>query len=295
MSDRTLGYSVILFLLVFIFIPALYLSSKALAPTHHRTIVFDSINTGSFLRIQDPVRLKGFEAGTIHSIRWDHGKTLVKIETAQPLPIHRDYSIIAEAKGYMGDRYLEIDPGQESAPLVDEKELLSGFFPLGPTEAIAFMGKLGKMVDSIAKITSALKNGSAEKPSFISSFHSVMVGLDSVSASLSQVLEDADRIIGHSFDSLSMVLHKADTFSRQLTSAIPERMASIESVLAKTEKLVTAADTLVANADRLIKKINGPEATELAATFIKLKKQIEIVRNLVVQLKKKGIALPVKL
>lgn len=295
MSDRSLGYSVILFLIVFVVIPALYLSSKAFAPAHHRTIVFDSINTGSFLRIQDPVRLKGFEVGTVRSIIWNNGKTVVMIETDQHLLIHSDYSIIAEAKGYMGDRYLEIEPGHETAPLVDEKKQLLGVFPMGPTESIALMGKLGKTVDSIAKITSVLRNGSAGKPSFISSFRSVMSSLDSISASLSQVLTDADRIIGHGFDSLSRKLVKTDTLSRRLTAAVPETIASLESVLAKTEKLISAADTLIANADRLIKKVNGPEAAELAATFIKLKKQIETVRNLVVQLKEKGIALPVKL
>lgn len=297
MSDRSLGFSVILFLVVFVFIPALYLSSKALAPGHHRTIVFDSINTGSFLRIEDPVRVNGFEAGLVKSITWDKGKTLVKIETAQPLLIHRGYSIIAEAKGLMGDRYLEINPGDENSPIVDQKELLYGSFPLGPTEAIAFMGKLKTMVDSLVKISIILKNGSASAgtPSFIASFHSVTRSLDSIAASLSQVLNETNRIIGKGVDSLALALQKADAFSRQLNNTVPETLSSLNSIFAKTEKLLIAVDTLVATSDRLVKKANGPEVAELAATFNKLKGQIETVRNLLNEVRKKGLDLPIRL
>jgi ABC-type transporter Mla subunit MlaD len=293
MSDRSLGFSVMLFLIVFVFFPALYLSSKALAPANHRTVVFDSINTGSFLRIQDPVRVNGFEAGIIHTIMWDKGKTLVTIETARPLTIHRGYSIIAEAKGFMGDRYLEIDPGPESLPAIDKNEVLKGVFPLGPTEAIAFMGHLGKIVDSMAKITDILENGSEGKLSFVSRFHSVTRSLDSIAASLSHVLNEADRIIGHRIDSLVLVLQKADSFSRQVNAAAPETIATLESVFVKTDKLLVAADTLVANADRLINEINGPDVTELAVPFNKLKSQIESLRNFLNQAKNNGVDLPV--
>jgi phospholipid/cholesterol/gamma-HCH transport system substrate-binding protein len=297
MSDRSLGFSVILFLIVFVFIPAMYLSSKALAPGHLRTIVFDSINTGSFLRIEDPVRMKGFEVGLVQSITWNKGKTLVKIETAQPLLIHREYSIIAEAKGLMGDRYLEINPGGPNTPMLDEKELLYGDFPIGPTETIAFMGKLKTMVDSLVKITIILKNGSSSSgtPSFIASFHSVTGSLDSIAASLSKVLKEIDRKIGKGIDSLALALQKADTLSGQLNSTVPETLSSLNSIIAKTEKLLIAADTLVATSDRLVKKANGPEATELATTFNKLKIQIETVRDLLREIRKKGIVLPIKI
>lgn len=295
MNDRTLGYSVILFLIVFVLVPALYLSSKALAPTHHRTIEFDSINTGSFLRVQDPVRLKGFEAGLIRNISWERKKTFVKIETAQPLAIHRGYSIIAEAKGFMGDRYLEINPGAANAPLVDEKEVLRGDFPLGPTEAIALMDHLRTMVDSIVKITIILKNGTSQSPSFVSRFHSVAGSFDTIAASLLAVLEETDRVIGDNADSLALTLQKTAAYSRQLGTTVPETIRSIGSIIEKTEKLLITADTLVATAGLLVKKANGPEVVELNNIFLKLKRQILTVRNLLIEIRKKGLNLPVKI
>lgn len=295
MNDRTLGYSVILFLIVFVLVPTLYFSSKALAPTHHRTIVFDSINTGSFLRIQDPVRLKGFEAGLVRSISWEKKKTFVEIETPQLLVIHRGYSVIAEAKGFMGDRYLEINPGDANAPLVDEKELLRGDFPLGPTEAIAFMDQLRTMVDSILKITIILKNGTSRSPSFVSRFHSVAGSLDTIAASLLVVLEETDRVISDNAGSLTMTLQKTAAYSRQLDTKVPEAIRSIGSIIEKTEKLLIAADTLVAIAGHLVKKANGPEIAELNDIFSKLKRQIETVRNSLIEIRKKGLNLPVKI
>jgi len=295
MSDRTLGYSAILFLIIFLFIPAGYFASKALAPTHHRTIVFDSINTGSFLRIQDPVRMKGFEVGLIQNIAWDNGKTMVKIETASPLAIHQGYDIIAEAKGLMGDRYLEIEPGASENPIVDTKELLYGRFPLGPTEAIAFMYSLKDAVDSIVRITAILNTGSDEMPSFGSRFHSIARSLDTTETALLRAFRQADRLVGDNVDSLAALMRKANTFSRQFDSTVPAAMSSMDTAIHKTEQLLVDADTLVAVAGRLAKKANGPETADLSKTFVKLKAQIETVRDALIEIKKKGVVLPVRL
>lgn len=295
MNDRAIGYSVILFLIVFLVVPALYLCSKALAPLHQRTVVFDSIYTGSFLRIQDPVRQKGFEAGLVQSIAWDKGKTVVKIETAQPLAIHRGYRIVAEAKGFMGDRYLEIEPGDESAPLVNDKEPLLGSFPLGPTEAIALMDRLETMVDSIVKVTFALKNGSPGKTSLISGFHSVVGKLDTVSASLALVFKDMERLVGKNADSMAEALRKTAQFSKEMNTMVPETVTLLSSTITKTEKILVAADSLAATSERLISKINGPETAELNETFLKLKSQIETVRNLLNGIRRDGVELPVKI
>jgi phospholipid/cholesterol/gamma-HCH transport system substrate-binding protein len=293
MTDRTLGFSVILFLIVFVIVPGLYLTSKALAPIHNRTIFFDSINTGSFLRIQDPVRVQGFEAGIIRNVAWDKGKTVVTIETEKPLAIHRGYSFIAEAKGLMGDRYLEINPGRPDAPLVDKKDTLYGTFPLGPTEAIAFMDRLKTMVDSIVEISRVLKNGSSEKPSFISRFHSVTKSLDSIVVSLEQLVGKTDRMIGTNADSLATALRQADAYSRQLGAAVPGKIASLGSIIDKTEKLLVAVDTLVSETDRLVKKANGPEVMAFNRTVVRLKVQIETLRDVLADVRKKGVALPV--
>ena len=50
MNDRNLGYSVILFSVISVLIVSIYLSSQFLTPVYHRTILFDSVNTLSFLK-----------------------------------------------------------------------------------------------------------------------------------------------------------------------------------------------------------------------------------------------------
>jgi hypothetical protein len=71
----------------------------------------------------------------------------------------------------MGDRYLEIDPGQStSEPPLNPKDTIEGSFILGPAEAISYVAELRSKVHQISQIIEKLKNGTSEKKSLITDF-----------------------------------------------------------------------------------------------------------------------------
>ena len=295
MNDRNLGYAVILFLIFFILVIAVYLSLQFLSPVHHRTIIFDSANSLSFLKKQDPVRLWGVEAGQIRNIFLKEAKTYVEIETRHALDIHQGYRVIAKAKGFMGDRYIEINPGDMHAPPIDPKEPLNGIFPLGPTEAMAYTGELKTKVRSLVLLTEELKNGSPGTKPFKSRFNSMIKRLDGISVSLTEILRKADRFAFKNADTLAAALKKASDVSIKMNSSAPQVVVTIESIIVKTKKLLIALDSLTISSAPLIEQLNGQKANALNNDLLKLRQQIESLRDFINEIQEDGLKLHVNL
>ncbi|MGA2506903.1 MAG: MlaD family protein [Chitinispirillaceae bacterium] len=295
MSDRNLGYSVIFFCIIFVLIVSVYLSSQFLTPVYHRTILFDSVNTLSFLKKEDPVCIRGIETGHINNIFWKNGKTYVEIQTKRPLKIHSDYRVIAEAKGFMGDRYLEIDPGDMNAPLFTDKEPLTGFFPLGPTEAIALSGKMNERVRSLMALTEELRTDSPGKPSFSSGFKSLAKQIDNISVLLTDVVRNVERWSGKNADTLAFALKKADNYTKTLNSTVPVTIEKMEIIMKKTKKILIAVDSLTISTNSLLDRLKSGEAFIIDNNFRQLQKKAESIRNSIKELQEEGLRLPINL
>jgi hypothetical protein len=295
MNDRNLGYAVILFLIVFVIIFGLYLSLQVFAPVCHRTIIFISANSLNFLKKQDPVRFQGVAAGHIRHIFLKEGKTIVEIETRYPLDIHQGYRIVADAKGLMGDRYIEIQPGNIRAPLIASNEPLAGIFPLGPAEAIAYSADLKTKVRSLIVLTNELKKGSPEKQSLDARFTCMIKKIDSISLSLTDFFIKLERFSLNNADSLTAAIEKADELSIKLRASTPASVTALENFTIKTKKLLIAADSLSSTSSAFLERLNNWESSSFSKSINELREQIKSFRDLINGLKEDGFPLPVKL
>lgn len=295
MNDRTLGYFITVFLLIFFLVPAIILSAKFLGPVHHRTIVFEDINTLSFIRIQDEVKIRGIHAGTVKHISCREKKAYVVIETKQALAVHQGYRIVAESKGFMGDRYLEIYPGNSNAPVIDPETELKGYFPMGPTESLQYINKLSALIDSIGRFAVELRDGTSKKQSFAVQYKIVTAKMDSIITSVLRVSKSIDRLAGNKIDTVAAFVEKTNSVSKELTSSLPEMVASLDGILKKTGRVIDLVDNLVTSSDSLLKKLDSPEALTLNNYFRTLKSRIETLRNIVLEIRESGLRLPVKI
>lgn len=291
MSDRNLGYAVIIFLAAFIAVPAIYLTVHLLAPKHYRLVVFENINAMNFLKKDDRVRIHGAEAGQVRDVFLNNGKTYIRIKTIYPLDLHQGYSVSALAKGFMGDRYLEIDLGSSTAPRIAAEEILSGSFPPGPVELVAYSGQMKEKLCALIEITDKLRYSSTGKQSFNSRFKAIAKKLESVSQSLTYILRDIDRLAGKS----AAVIQKSADFSTKLGSSVPKTVTSLDSIIQKTRKLFAVADSFVASSGPLIRRLNGQEAQRLDENFRSLKEKIESLKSLINDLNEQGLTVPVNL
>jgi ABC-type transporter Mla subunit MlaD len=295
MSDRTLGYAVILFLVLFLLIPTIYLSNKIFSPVYHRTVVFEQVNTLSFLHLEDPVKVRGIDAGIVRSISWKDNKTFVVIETDEDLTIHEGYRIMAEDKGLMGDRYVSINPGDGTGRLIGKKELLKGMFLMGPTEAVAKIRNLRSSVDSVAAITTLLRSGSPSKKSLIVRYNEIMFSLDSIALSLTSILCKIDQAITKNADTLSAILERTTDLASRLSDKVPVAIADVETIIRKTNKVLSDADSLVVTSGVLTTRLGSVESIALFNDFKTLEHRLTSLREAVNELQKQGLKLPVRI
>jgi hypothetical protein len=296
MNDRNLGYAVILFLFFFIVITVVYVSLQVFAPVHHRTIIFNSANSLNFLKEQDPVWFQGVAAGHIRRIFLKEEKTLIEIETRRPLDIHQGYRIVAEAKGLMGDRYIEINSGDINAPLIASYEPLTGFFPLGPAEAVTYAAELKTKVRSLLALTDELRNGSSPaKKSLDDRFAGMIKKIDSISLSLKKLLINSERFVFNNADSLAAAIIKADELSIKMASSTPAAVTALKNATVKTKRLLIAADSLSSTCSAFLERLNYWESGSLSKHINELRKQIESFRDLINEMQEDGLQLPVKL
>jgi ABC-type transporter Mla subunit MlaD len=295
MSDRKLGYGVILFLFFFIAGIAVYIAIQGFEPVYRSTIVFESANTLSFLKNQDQVCIRGVETGKIRRIILKDDKTLVEIETRLPLNLYKDYRIIAEAKGFMGDRYIEINPGDMHALAVSSKGLLRGAFPMGPTEAIAYTSDLKTKVLALIKLTEELKNGSPGKKRLDSRLAEMAETIDSLSIRFENVLCQANRFVVKNADTLAAVMEKTKAFSIELGKTAPASILNVGNSIAETNKLLIAADSLAVSCSFLLERMKTWETGALFNDVNKFRQQIVTLRDFINKIQEDGLRLQIKL
>ena len=195
----------------------------------------------------------------------------------------------------MGDRYLEINPGDMNAPLITDKEPLSGFFPLGPTEAIALSGGMNERVRLLIALTEDLRTDSPGRPSFPSRFKSLAKQIDSISVLLYNVVRNVDHWSGKNADTLAVVLKRTGNYTKTLNSTVPVTIEKMENVTEKTKKILIAVDSLTVSTNFLLARLKNREAFKLNNDFLQLQKQVESIRNSIKELQEDGLRLPIHL
>jgi ABC-type transporter Mla subunit MlaD len=295
MSDRTLGYVVIVFLIIFLLVPAVFLSNKLFNPVFQRTIVFEEVNTLSFLRIEDPVKVRGIDAGFIRSISWKGNQTFVVIESDREIDLFEGYRIFAEDKGLMGDRYVSINPGDAKNRPIDKNDTLRGIFLMGPTEAVAHIRRLEELVDTLAVIINTLRVGTLSKKPFTAVWSETMASIDTATYGLSVLLKQVDREITKKGDSISAMVEQTADLAGRLNSRVPGSVAEIENVLAKTKKILSQADTLVTSSGALAIRLKAQDSILLHQYLKNLENQLSELRGAIHELQKQGLHLPVRI
>ncbi|MBN1127352.1 MAG: MCE family protein [Chitinispirillaceae bacterium] len=295
MSDRNLGFAVIVFLIIFLLVPAAFLSNKIFKTVYQRTVVFEKVSSLSFLRIEDPVKVRGTDAGIVRSISWKGHQTFVVIESDHEIAFYEGYRIFAEDKGLMGDRYVSINPGDAKARPIGKKELLKGIFLMGPTEAVSHISRLEELVDTVAAIIKRLTLGTPSKKPLSATWGELLRAVDSTTYSLSVLLKKTDRELKRRADSISMVIEQTADLAARLHSTVPASVETIETALARVKKILVRADMLVCSSDTLASRFKGANALPLLKEMQQLEHQLEVLRTVLNELQKQGLDLPIRI
>ena len=268
MSDRSFGYAVLLFLAIFLFFPLYYLAQGLYCPGQRITVVFVTANTLNFLKVQDPVRVKGLVVGQVKSISLNNGTNRVSIEVKPHIVLHRGCGATAVPVGFMGDRCLDIDPGDPEAPPAKASEPVMGQFLPGPAEAIGKAGKLRDKLEAISAAVHDLRFGTPAEPPLPVRFRKTVGALDRISASLATLLRRADVSLGSAMDSLSGFMKKSSRYSGTAAAAVPDAESQYERLLGRSATILKTTDSLL---DLMNRNINQLSQSDSSGAYEKLR------------------------
>ncbi len=295
MTNRILGYILIIVLLTLLSIPLVVFIRQELAPSINATIRFNDVRTVGFLNKQDPVRVKGAEVGTVTNIDRDGTTAIVTIKITKPVQLYDDYSITAFLKGLMGERFVSIDPGTSTHVPVNFSTELSGTFLAGPSEVLAYVTMLMDVLKDLNSLVVRLRDGDSVSQSFVKQFHDISAKADTLSLSINNTVLSLDNIIDKNRDTIRLFLDTTMKLADTLSVELPLLIEKINKTVTVTNDFISKIDLFVNKTDTIVTSLNSPDNILWKDDLKKLQADLAEMRRVLNDIQTDGLKLPLRI
>lgn len=294
MNDKILGYIILMIIALFVLSPIVYVCYIFFSPRQTLVVEFPNVRSTSFLNPQDAVRFKGIQVGVVSEIQLHNNHALVKLKTDNSFRMHEGYEVIAYLKGLMGDRYVKISNGDQVQPVIPQTAILNGSIVEGPTEILAYIMQLRKIIHEMNNIVILLKDGSEHKTSFLTKFNSIVSKTDTISTDLIAIIEKSGNIIEQNRDSLETFMIKAFRITDSINQNIPEMIQDIDKIVTSTSLLLKKVELFSIQTDSMITQFLKPDNLIWKNDLKMLQDELKSLREVLIDIKGDGIKLPVR-
>ncbi len=216
-------------------------------------------NAGGLSKGSD-VRVAGVKVGKVKSIGFENGKVKVVVELNEKVPIYRNAVAEIRSLGLLGDKYVEIDPGDPSSGELPPDSVIR--YTKKPADISNMVDALAKTAKSIEKLSQNLNELVAENRKQISD---LLVNLNELSKSLNELVTDNRK-------SLRETLKSLERLTRSLERQLP--------------KLVKNLNTLAVNLNKSTKEIT-PDLKRSLKNFSTLAEHLTEVSKVVEENRKR--------
>jgi len=274
------------------------------APYETRVLRFPEVGS---LAVEDPVRMNGTVAAVVYGFEHDSlGRVLVYISSPKDfsltskkgapsgIPIRTSSSVAVKVKGVMGERFIDITPGNPEDPLIPKGQIIDGRFEMGPSEAIVYIDLLVEKIIEYKELMQWINNGKDGERSFVQAFGDVVNVIDTLTETLLVGMADLETDLSGGLDTVARLIEKTGDIVGGVAATVPEALESINSVLVKIDNLVPKLEKFIASVDTAVEKIDenkslwGEDVEKIQAQLVEIRKFVEYFR-------KNGLPLTVKL
>ncbi len=288
MNDKRFGYVILLFLFAAFLSILGYVLWVLAFPKETRIISFDRISN---LRVDDPMKVKGVTVATITDISGKGERVPVTVKFDEPFTIYKGYTIYSSDKGILGDRIIILQNGDSNNPVIPKKDTLIGTFNLGVSEALGRAWRLKDLIVSFKEDASIFLSGSQEKPSFVSTFASIISEIDSFSLRLHSAAAFLNSEVGVKVDTLQRILAEAKNISDQIEGIVPGKIKALDNQLDTIITYVDKLNPIIHSLTDIVEKIKDNkliqdnDISRLVAQLKDLQKLISIIQEGTARLK----------
>ena len=205
----------------------------ALASLGPRVAVSASFHDAAGLTSGAVVAVAGVQVGTVSDLRVQHDRAIVTLHLDPAAGIRRDARVMIRARSVLGEKYVEVLPRSEDAPLVAEGDQL---------EVAGRQVEIDEMVNLMGPLVGALDPQT----------------LDELAKALAKAIQEDPERLGRMLGSADTALAKAADASEELPALAREGRAAIAEVravaaqaqhtLSQVDARVEALDPLLADA-----------------------------------------------
>jgi phospholipid/cholesterol/gamma-HCH transport system substrate-binding protein len=210
------------------------------------------------------VKIAGVSVGRIEQVAVDHDVAVLTLRIDSEIELHEDARAIVRAKSLLGEKYLQIDPGDRQAPvLADGAEIVHVDTPFEIDEVLNALEPILGGEDSIAaalaplamQLNDMLRDASGKdgKPPIITreEIDQIVDDVKATTASVRRMTEENEELVGEVLRNgnalltdphLKKILANTDRISTELDQRLPALLDKTESTMAKLEKLADIVD-----------------------------------------------------
>jgi phospholipid/cholesterol/gamma-HCH transport system substrate-binding protein len=152
-----------------------------------------------------PVRIAGVHVGTVERISLERGKAKVALRIPPTVQLYEDARAYLRSEGLLGERYVEISPGSEDKPRLEEEGLVQqGAPPVTLDQVLSRLGGIGEDFEDVLKpLGQILKGIEPEKVG------RVVSNFEAFSRDLPPLVADARETLG-SFKNITAKLERGE-------------------------------------------------------------------------------------
>lgn len=214
---------------------------------------FDDVGT---LAVGDKVTISGVHRGKVNRLTLREGGVEVELLIYRDVVLKRDAEFIIRNLGLMGERFIAVSPGKDSA-LFDPTQAAEGLYDTGLPEV---MGLMGEMMTELRNLVVSFKR-TIGSDSSLAKFNSTVSNLEQVSSSLADYLSRNEQKLDQTADNFFQASKELRRLFTENSRVVDSSIQRVNRATMKLERFVDQLDTLSASAREFADAINNPDGT----------------------------------
>lgn len=217
-----------------------------------KTVTF-FLDDASGLVVNSAVKTAGISIGVIRSIQLHKGLARVSIVLPANVPLYKSARIEIRASGILGDRHVELLPGDpDDGLLADGDQILE----------VDDKGSLDALVNEVGKITSAVNNVAVTLQKSIQGEGDRSSSLGRIVNNIENVTADLSEITGSNKGDLRKIVSRLDSISETIDQFVSsESDDGFKASFRRASSSLSRIDTTLQNLEEISGKVNRGEGT----------------------------------
>ncbi len=220
------------------------------------------------LNPQSQVRVAGVKVGLVRKITLDHGKAKVLLAIRPDLPVYKDATASLVSIGILGEKYIELDQGHESAGLMDPGAAIASKTGIGLDNLMETLGEIGKDVKGVTYALNQSiggENGRQKLDEIVDNVRQLTGELRAIAQenrpAIAATTANVEAITTDLKDRLPKLTAQFEQVGKQLNELLAENRPELKGLLTDTRKLAQSFNGTAENLKTLTDKINRGEGT----------------------------------